>query len=63
MNTKATDTANPVVARTRRAREALARECDYDVDKMVELFRSMQTQHTDRVRVPQPSPRRATTKT
>ncbi len=31
MNGKATDTENPVVARTRQAREALARQCAYDL--------------------------------
>jgi len=62
MDSKATDTVDPVVARTRQAREALARQCDYDLDKMAELFKSMQTQHPDRVRSPQPSGRGATTK-
>ncbi len=63
MNTKASETMDPVVARTRQAREALARQCGYDLDKMVELFKSMQAQHADRVRSPQPSDRRVTTKT
>ncbi len=55
MNDKESDMLDPVVARTREAREALARACDYDVDKMVELFRSMQGQHPDRVRTPERS--------
>ena len=63
MDSKATDTVDPVVARTRQAREALARQCDYDLDKMAELFKSMQAQHPDRVRSPQPSERGASTKT
>ena len=63
MNSEPTDPVDPVVARAREARDALARQCDYDLDKMVELFKSMQGQHADRVRRPQPSERRATTKT
>lgn len=46
------DSLDPVVARTRQAREAVARECGYDLDRMVELFRSMQSQHPERVRSP-----------
>lgn len=63
MNTKAADKADPVVARIRQAREALARQYDYDVDKMVELFKSMQAGHADRVRSPKSPGQRATTKT
>lgn len=43
---------DPVVARVRRAREALAKRCDYDLHKMFELFKSMQAQHPERVRDP-----------
>jgi hypothetical protein len=43
---------DPVVERVRRAREALAKRCDYDLHKMFELFRSMQAQHPERVRDP-----------
>ena len=57
MNNKEIDTLDPVVARTREAREALAKRCDYDLDKMVELFRSMQEQHPERVRSPQSAQR------
>ncbi len=57
MNTKNTETLDPVVARARAAREALARKCDYDLDKMVELFKSMQAQHPERVRSPDRSAR------
>lgn len=63
MNSEAMEPLDPVVARTRQAREALARQCDYDLDKMVELFKSMQAQHPDRVRAPRPSGGQATTKT
>ena len=63
MNTKAADKADPVVARTRQAREALAKQCDYDVDKMVELLKSMQAEHADRVRSPKPPGQRAAMKT
>lgn len=56
MNSKVTDTLDPVVARTRESRDALARRCDYDLDRMVELFRSMQAQHPERVRSPERSP-------
>ncbi|MCK4342193.1 MAG: hypothetical protein KAY37_10785 [Phycisphaerae bacterium] len=62
MNGRATGSLDPVVARTREAREALARQCDYDLDKMLEMFKSMQARHADRVRSPKPSPRRAATK-
>ena len=60
MSDPVTDTLDPVVARTRQAREALAKECDYDLDKMVELFRSMEAAHPDRVRSPKPAPGRTT---
>jgi hypothetical protein len=43
---------DPVVERVRQARRALAKECDYDIDKMFELFKSMQAQHPERVRDP-----------
>ena len=46
------DILDPVVDRTRQAREALARECGYDLDKMAELFKSMQAEHPERVRDP-----------
>ncbi len=46
------DVLDPIVERTRRAREALARQCDYDLDKMVELFKSMQAEHPERVKLP-----------
>lgn len=55
MNINDTETLDPVVARAREAREALARQCDYDLEKMVELFRSMQAQHVERVRAPERS--------
>jgi len=61
VNTKAADEANPVVTRIRLAREALARQCDYDVDRMVELFKSMQAEHADRVRSPKSKGQRAST--
>ena len=57
MTQKETDTSNPVVARTRQAREALAKQCGYDLDRMVELFESMQASHPDRVRCPKQSNR------
>ncbi len=62
MSTKPTDTLDPVVARTRQAREALAKQCGYDLDKMVKLFKSSQAGHPDRVRSPKPSTRRQTTR-
>jgi len=40
---------DPVVDRTRAARASLARRCDYDVDKMFELFRRMRAEHPQRV--------------
>jgi hypothetical protein len=50
---------DPVVERTRQAREALARQCGYDVDRLMDLFKSMQAEHPERVRRPAstPSPR------
>lgn len=59
MSVEENDALDPVVARTRQAREALARQCDYDLEKMAELFKSMQAEHADRVRRPEPSPRPA----
>jgi hypothetical protein len=47
---------DPVVERTRQAREALARQCGYDVDKMAELFRALQAEHPERVGQPAPTP-------
>jgi hypothetical protein len=46
---------DPVVERTRQAREALARQCGHDADKMMELYRSMQAEHPERVRQPAPT--------
>jgi hypothetical protein len=43
---------DPVVERVRAAREALARQCDYDVDRMLGLLESMQAEHPERVRCP-----------
>ncbi len=43
---------DPVVTRVRRAREALARACDYDFQKMFEFLKSRQAQHPDRARAP-----------
>ena len=62
MSANPTDPVDPVVTRTRQAREALARQCDYDLERMVELFKSMQAQHANRVRSPKASKRRATAK-
>ncbi len=59
MSDEATDTVNPVVARTRQAREALAKQCDYNLAKMLELFKSMQARHPERVGSPKPASRRA----
>jgi len=50
---------DPVVDRTRAARESLARRCDYDVDKMFELFRRMQAEHPQRVGRPSAAARPA----
>ncbi len=44
---------DPVVERTRQAREALLREYDYDLNKLIDLFRSLEAQHPQRVRVPE----------
>ena len=41
---------NPTVERVRRAREAFARRCDYDLDKMFEVLKAMQAKHPQRVR-------------
>lgn len=49
---KPDDILDPVVDRVRAAREALARECDYDLNKMAKLFKSMQDVHPERVRDP-----------
>jgi hypothetical protein len=46
------DILDPIVDRTRQAREALAKECDYDLGKMAELFKSMEAEHPERVRDP-----------
>ena len=54
MDAKDTEILDPVVSRVREAREAVARECDYDLDKMAELFKSMEAQHPERVRSPEP---------
>ena len=43
MSDEATDTVNPVVARTRQAREALAKQCDYDLGKMLEYLNPSKT--------------------
>ena len=43
---------DPVVNRTRHAREALAKKCDFDLDKMYELLRTMQSRHPERVSAP-----------
>ncbi|MBI4612388.1 MAG: hypothetical protein HY720_02150 [Planctomycetes bacterium] len=59
MTTPPTESLDPVVERTRRAREALARACDHDLDKMMDLFRSMQASHPERVRRPRRSSLRA----
>ena len=50
----------PVVERTRQAGDALARQCGDDVKKMMELFKSRQAEHPERVRQPAPTayPRR-----
>lgn len=53
MNTLETDPLDPIVSQTREAREALAARCDHDLEKMAELFRSMQKQHPERVQTPQ----------
>ena len=42
--------SDPVVARVREAREAVAKACAYDLEKMAELFKSMQADHPQRVR-------------
>lgn len=49
------DLLDPVVERTREAREALARRCNYDLNRMFELFREMQREHPERVRSPRSS--------
>ena len=56
MNDDATDPLDPVVARTRQAREALSKQCDYDLKKMLEMFKSMQAHHPNRVRAPNHPP-------
>jgi len=43
---------DPVVDRVRRARQALARECGFDIERMAELFRRMQAEHPERVGTP-----------
>ena len=48
---------DPVVERTRQAREALARQCGYDVKKLAELFKSRQAEHPERDKRPATSPR------
>ncbi len=54
MNTN--EVLDPVVERTRRAREGLARQCRYDLDAMMELFKSMQADHPERVQAPPAAP-------
>ena len=46
------ETLDPVVERTRAARDALAKQCGYDLDRMMDLLRSMQAAHPERVRQP-----------
>ncbi len=41
---------NPTVESVRRAREAFARRCGYDLDKMFEVLKAMQAEHPERVR-------------
>jgi len=57
------DQDDPVTARVREAREALARECDFDLKKMSELFRSMEAEHPDRVRRPDAASRQDPSRT
>jgi len=40
------------VERTREAREALVKQYDYDLDRLMELFKSVQAEHPERVRRP-----------
>ena len=49
---RADEDPDPVVTRVRCAREARARACDYDFQKMFEFFKSRQAQHPDRARAP-----------
>ncbi len=50
------ESLDPIVERTREAREALVKQYDYDLDRLMELFKSMQAEHPERVRRP-PNPR------
>lgn len=43
---------DPVVDRVRESRRALAESCDFDVDKMADLFERMQAEHPERVTTP-----------
>lgn len=42
---------NPTVDRVRRARRAIAEQCDYDIAKYVALLREMESRHPERIRV------------
>jgi hypothetical protein len=43
---------DPIVERTREAREALMKQYNYDLDRLMDLFKSMQAEHLERVRRP-----------
>jgi hypothetical protein len=40
---------DPIVAEIHAVREQIARECDYDLDKIVERLRARERQHTGRL--------------
>ncbi len=52
------DKIDPVVNRTRQAREALARKCDCSLDRIYQLLRTMQAEHPQRVAAPAVAPTR-----
>lgn len=42
----------PIVAQVRAAREALARECDYDMEKLGRMLMESQAKHKSRLAKP-----------
>lgn len=42
----------PIVAAVREAREKIAAECDYDLQKLGERLRKIEAQHAGRIRSP-----------
>jgi len=60
---------DPVVDRVRESRRALAEACNFDVDRMADLFEQMEAQHPEAMATPkrtteayEPPPRECSTR-